>query len=151
MSKKHQKTFSICLDEDSDDKSEGFESGNSHFSQTSSKYQQDEPELPKGIQSKIQCSVQLRRRTIAVGGQSLKDTASENDASESTSSQFSRFSLLNNEKSSSATAIDQPSKKKKKKKKTIRTSAKICQCWCSILVSWFFCHFLMSYCFLLQF
>jgi hypothetical protein len=58
----------------------------------------------------------LRRRTIAVGVQSLYDTASKNDAPKSTSSQFSQLSLLNNEKSSSATAIYQPSKKKNKKK-----------------------------------
>jgi hypothetical protein len=40
----------------------------------------------------------------------LEDTASENDAYESISSQFSQSSLLDNENSSSATAIDQPSK-----------------------------------------
>ncbi len=88
-SKKHQKRFSICFDEDSDDKIDEYESGNSRFSQTSSKEQQDEPELPKGKQSKRMHSVQLRRRTITVGVQSLEDSASENDTSESTSSQFS--------------------------------------------------------------
>jgi hypothetical protein len=40
-------------------------------------------------QSKRLCSVQLKRGTIAVGVQSLEDIAYENDASKSTSSQFS--------------------------------------------------------------
>jgi hypothetical protein len=74
---------------DSDEESEGFKSSNSLFSQTSSKKQKDEPELPKEKQSKRLHTVWLRRRTIAVGVQSLEDTASENDVSESTSSQFS--------------------------------------------------------------
>jgi hypothetical protein len=64
----------------------------------------------------------LKRGTIAVGVQSLEDTAYENDASKSTSSQFSWSSSLNNEKSSSATAIDQPSKKTKTKKTKRRQS-----------------------------
>jgi hypothetical protein len=89
INKTSKKKFTIPFDEDSDDKSEGYKSGNSHFSQTSSKEQQDEPEVPKGKQSKILCSVRLRRRTLTVGVQSLEDIASENDASESTSSQFS--------------------------------------------------------------
>jgi hypothetical protein len=72
------------------------------------KEQQDEPELPKGKQSKRLRSVGLRRGTVAIGVQSLEDIAYENDASESTRSQFSQLSLLNNEESSSATAIDQP-------------------------------------------
>jgi hypothetical protein len=71
------KKFSIHFDEGSDEKSEGCESSNSHFSQTSSKEQHDEPELPKGKQSMILRLVQLRRRTIDVGVQSLEDTASE--------------------------------------------------------------------------
>ncbi len=64
-SKKHQKKFAIPFDEDSDEEdllyeSEGSESRNSHFSQMPSKEQQDEPELPKGKQSKRLRSVGLR-------------------------------------------------------------------------------------------
>ena len=109
----HNKKKSIILfDEDSIDKSEGYKSCNSHFSQTSFKEQQGEPELTRKKQSERQCSVWMKRGTIAVGVQSLEDIASNNDAFEFTSSQFSRLSLLNNEESFSATAIDQPSKNK---------------------------------------
>ncbi len=58
----------------------------------------------------------MKRRTINVGVQSLEDTASENDASKSSSSHFSRSFLLDNKNSSSATAIDQPSKEPKQNK-----------------------------------
>ncbi len=64
--------------------------------------------------------------------------------------QFSGSSSLNSKESSPATAIDL-SIKKDKKKKAIRLKTKIWQCWCSILVSWYFHHFSMSYCLLLQF
>ena len=66
--------FSICFDEDSDDKSEGYESGNSRFSETSLKEQQDEPELPKRKLSKRLRSLRLKRGTVTVGVQSLEDT-----------------------------------------------------------------------------
>jgi hypothetical protein len=38
----------------------------------------------------------------------------------------------------------QKKQNKKNKKKTIRLSAKNCQCWCSIVASWCFHHFLAS-------
>jgi hypothetical protein len=88
------KKFTIPFDEDFDEEdsvneSEESESSKSCFFQMPSKEQQDEPKLPKGKQSKRLHSVWLRRRTIGVGVQSLENTASENDASESTNSQFS--------------------------------------------------------------
>ncbi len=52
--------------------------------------------------------------------------------------QISRLSSLNSEECSSTTAIDLSIKntnKQKNQKKTIRSKAKIWQCWCSILVS----------------
>ena len=61
--------------------------------------------------------------------------------------QFSQSSSLNSEDSSSATAIDVSIKKHKqtnKQKKTIGLRAKIWQCWCLILVSWYFHNFSMS-------
>jgi hypothetical protein len=60
--------------------------------------------------------------------------------------QFSGSSLLNSKESSSASAIDQSIKntKEKKQKKAIRSKTKIWQCWCSILVSWYFYHFSTS-------
>ncbi len=61
--------------------------------------------------------------------------------------QFCRLSLLNSEECSSATDIDVSIKKtqtKKTQKKAIRLKTKIWQCWCSILVSWYFHHFSMS-------
>jgi hypothetical protein len=70
-------------------KSDGYKSGNSCFSEMSLKEQQGEPELPKRKLSKRLRSVRLKRGTIAVGVQSLDDTAYENDASQSPSSQFS--------------------------------------------------------------
>ncbi len=81
-----KKKFTIPFDEDSDNKSEGYKSGNSSFSQPSSKEQQDEPELPKGKRKRLR-SVRLRRGTVAVG--ILEDIACDNDASKSTSNQFS--------------------------------------------------------------
>jgi hypothetical protein len=117
IKQKSKKKFTIPFDEDSaDDVSEGYESGNSHFSETSLKEQQDEHELPKRKQSKRLHSVRLKRGTIAVGVQSLEDIAYKNDASKSTSNQLLQLSLLNNEEFSLATAIDQPSKKTKTKK-----------------------------------
>jgi hypothetical protein len=100
-SKKSENKFRIAAVEDVDDRSESWESDNSHFSQTFLIQQQDEPELP----------------------------------------QFSWLSSLNSEESSSATAIDHSIKNQKK---VIRVKAKIWQCWCSILVSWYFHHFLTS-------
>ncbi len=60
--------------------------------------------------------------------------------------QFSLLSSLNSEECSSATAIDLSIKKHKQKsqKKTIRLKAKTWQCWCLILVSWYFYNFSMS-------
>ncbi len=51
VNKTSKEKFSIRFDDDSDDKSKGYESGNGRFSQTSSKEQQDEPELPIGKQN----------------------------------------------------------------------------------------------------
>jgi hypothetical protein len=56
--KKSKKKFTFPADEDSDDKSKGYESDNSRFSQMTLKEQQDEPELSKGKQSKrLFCTV----------------------------------------------------------------------------------------------
>jgi hypothetical protein len=56
--------------------------------------------------------------------------------------QFWRLSSLNSEECSSTTAIDVSIKNtnKKNQKKAIRLKTKIWQCWCSILVSWYFHH-----------
>jgi hypothetical protein len=92
---KSKKKLKIPFDQDSDDRSEGHESVNSRFSETSLKEQQGEPELPKKLSNRL-CSVQLKRGNVAVGVHSLNDIAHENAASKSTSSQFSQLSLLNN-------------------------------------------------------
>jgi hypothetical protein len=64
IKEKSKKKFTIPFDEDSDDKSEGHESGNSRFSQTSLKEQQGEPELPikKTKQKTTFCMVEKRNR-----------------------------------------------------------------------------------------
>ncbi len=62
--------------------------------------------LPKMKTKKKTMFSTVKRRTINVGVKSLEDTASENDASESSSSRFSRSSLLDNKNSSSGTDID---------------------------------------------
>jgi hypothetical protein len=55
----------------------------------------------------------------------------EDDDDRSDNSHFSQSSIKKN-------------KRKKNQKKAIRSKAKIWQCWCSILVSWYFHHFSTS-------